>query len=549
MQAKRKLLPILLVLIAAALIVTACGGGAAGQEKTWFNLPATPLDVNPDGTLSVYGLGLPIGAVVPPTLVQQLQSADVQQFQVRIGANGIQLFTNGQGLPFISWDSESAKNLGAALSAAGITQMDMNQLRTVGLGLNLKIPPAQGKPVLDVPRWRGETAAPAAAPATGQPISLGISFDAEGNPSALGLSPEALAAIAGGALPKLDPGTLQMLSTMGLNKLQISTTPTAITIMANDNQPFPSLAYDAASLQRLVDLLKPMLQSTPDTLATLEQVAAILPNQNLNLTVGFNGTPVETKLSDLPIGISDSGSITFGGMPIPGAAIPAATLDQLKSAGIQSIGIAATDGGILLAANGQTLPKITYTDQGLNTLANLAGAAAGVSPQMITGGLQAVTSAGLSTSVALPGGQAAPAPTEPTFAPPDLGDVPTPTLRVAATVKDGQITSIGGLSAEQLAALGVALPTLPANVTDALKGLGAKQIDIVTEPNKLRVTADGNDVLGMEYDQASLKSAWDLAKPQLANGPLADPGLQKLIEEQFLPLLPGTDLKIAITLE
>lgn len=549
MQAKRKLLPILLVLIAAALIVTACGGGAAGQEKTWFNLPATPLDVKPDGTVSLYGIGLPVGAVLPATLVQQLQSADVQQLQVRIGANGIVIYSNGQELPFISWNSESAKNLGAALSAAGITQMDMNQLRTVGLGLNLKFPPAQGQPVLDVPRWRGETAPPAAAAPTGQAINLGISFDAEGNPSALGMSPEALAAIAGGALPKLDPGTLQMLSTMGMNKLQISTTPTAITIVANDNQPFPSLAYDAASLQRLVDLAKPMLQSTPDTLATIEQVAAILPNQNLNLTVGFNGTPVETKLSDLPVGISDSGNITFGGMAIPGAAIPAATLDQLKSAGIQSIGIAATDGGILLAANGQTLPKITYTDQGLNTLANLAGAAAGVSPQMITGGLQAVTAAGLSTSVALPGGQAAPAPTEPTFAAPDLGDVPIPTLRVAATVKDGQITSVGGLSAEQLAALGVALPTLPANVTDALKGLGAKQVDIVTEPNKLRVTADGADVLGMEYDQASLKAAWDLAKPQLADGPLADPGLQKLIEEQFLPLLPGTDLKIAITLE
>ena len=57
----------------------------------------------------------------------------------------------------------------------------------------------------------------------------------------------------------------------------------------------------------------------------------------------------------------------------------------------------------------------------------------------------------------------------------------------------------------------------------------------------MRVTADGSDVLGMEYDQASLKSAWDLAKPQLANGALADPGLQKLIEEQFLPLLRASE--------
>ena len=106
MQAKRKLLPILLVLIAAALFIAACGGGgAAGQEKTWFNLPAAPLDVNPDGTLSLYGIGLPVGAIVPPTLVQQLQSANVQQFQARIGANGVYVLANGQELPFVSWSA------------------------------------------------------------------------------------------------------------------------------------------------------------------------------------------------------------------------------------------------------------------------------------------------------------------------------------------------------------------------------------------------------------------------------------------------------------
>lgn len=553
MQAKRKLLPILLVLIAAALFVAACGGGgggAAGQEKTWFNLPAAPLDVNPDGTLSLYGIGLPVGAIVPPTLVQQLQSANVQQFQARIGANGVYVLANGQELPFVSWNADSAKNLEAALRAAGIAQVDLNQLRTVGLGVNLKLPPAQGQPVLDVPRWRGETTVtPAEGAATGEPLSLGITYDPEGNPSAMGLSPDAFAALTGGALPTLSPTTLQTLSTLGWNKLQIKTTPNAIQLVANDDQALPSLAFDAASLQRLVELATPMMSGTPETMATIQQLTTMLAQQPLNLSVGFNGTPVETNLSDLPVGIADGGAITFGGMPIPGAAIPPATLEQLSAAGVQSVGVAATDGGVLLAVNGQTLPKITYTDAGLNTIANLAGGMAGVSPQMITGGLAAVTNAGLSTSIALPGGEAAPAPTEPTFAPPDLGDVPTPTLRVAATVKDGQITSVGGLSAEQLSALGVTLPTLPPTVNDALTNLNAKQINIVTEPNKLRVTADGTDVLGLEYDQASLKSAWDLAKPQLADGPLADPALQKLIEEQFLPLLPGADIKIAVTVE
>jgi hypothetical protein len=556
MQAKRKLLPILLVLIAAALFVSACGGGgAAGQEKTWFNLPAAPLDVNPDGTVSLYGIGLPVGTVVPPTLVQQLQSANVQQFQARIGANGVYILANGQELPYVSWSSESAENLESALRAAGIAQMvgldrvSLNQLRTVGLGVNLKIPPAQGQPVLDVPRWRGETAAPAAGAAAAEPLSLGITYDAAGNPAAMGLSPEAFAALTGGALPTLDPATLQLISAMGWDKLQIRTTPNSLQLVANDDQPLPSLAFDAASIQRLVDVVAPMMAATPETLATIQQLTSMLSNQPLNLSVGFNGTAVETNLSDLPVGIADDGSITFGGMSIPGAAIPPATLEQLSAAGVQNVGIAATEGGVLLAVNGQTLPKITYTDAGLNTIANLAGGMAGVSPQMITGGLAAVTNAGLSTSIVLPGGEAAPAPVEPTFAPPDLGDVPAPTIRVAATVQDGQITSIGGLSAEQLGALGVTLPTLPAEVNTALTNLNASQIDIATEPNRLSVAADGTEVLGLEYDQASLLAAWNLAKPQLADGPLADPALQALIEEQFLPLLPGADIKIAVTVE
>jgi hypothetical protein len=216
---------------------------------------------------------------------------------------------------------------------------------------------------------------------------------------------------------------------------------------------------------------------------------------------------------------------------------------------VQNLGIAATDDSILLAVNGQAMPKISFTPDGLNTVANIASGAAGVQPEMITGGLQALANAGLSTSITLPGGTAAPAPTEPTFAPPDLGDVPTPTMRVAATIQDGQITSVAGLSAEQLSALGVTLPTLPPNVNDILTDLDAAQIDIVTEPNRLRVSADGTDVVSMEYDQASLLAAWNLAKPQLADGPLGDPALQALIEEQFLPLLPGADIRMAITVE
>ncbi len=550
MQAKRKLLPILLVLLVAALIVAACsGGGAAGQEKTWFNLPAVPLDVNPDGTLSLYGIGLPVGAVLTPDLVQQLQAANVQQLQVRAGANGVFIYVNGQALPYLAWDSQSAANLNQVLQAAGMT-VDANQLRTVGLGANLKIPPAQGQAALNIPRWSGETVIPAAQPAAEDTLSLGITVNDQGQISALGLPADVLAAMTGGALPVIDAGTLAMINTLGWNTLSVQTTPGGITLVANGDQPLPYLAFDAESLQRGIDVAKPLLEpSNPSLIPLLQQVATMLPTQNLDLTIGFNGTEVPTQLSDLPVGIADDGSITFSGMAIPGATIPAETLTRLTEAGIGSLGVAATDDSILLAVNGQSLPKISFSPAGLDTVANLASSVAGVQPAMITGGLQALANAGLSTSITLPGGEAAPAPTEPTFAAPDLGDVPTPTIQVAATVQDGQITSVAGLTADQLAALGVALPALPANINDLLTGFGAEQVNLVTSPNKLSVVLDGQETINLEYDQASLLAMWNLLKPQLAGTALEDPALQGLIEQQFLPLLPGSNINLAVTLQ
>lgn len=554
MQAKRKRLPILLVLLIAAVIVAACsgGGGAGGREQTWFNLPAVPLDVNADGTLSLYGIGLPVGAVLQPEMVQQLQAANVQQLQVRVGANGVFIYVNGQALPYVAWDSQSAENLSQVLSAANVSTMglNVNQLRTVGLGVNLNIPPAEGQPVLNVPRWSGETVIPPAAPAAENTLALGLSFNEQGQPSALGLPADTLASIAGGALPTLDANTLALITALGWDTLSVQTTPGGITMVANGDQPLPYLAFDAESLQRGIDVATPFLAtSNPSLVPLLQQVATMLPSQNLDITVGFNGTEVPTQLSDLPVGIADDGSITFSGMAIPGATIPAETLTRLTDAGIGSVGVAATENSILLAVNGQSMPKISFTADGLNTVANLASSLAGVQPAMITGGVQALSNAGLSTSITLPGGEAAAAPTEPTFAAPDLGDVPTPTITVAATVQDGQITSVGGLTAEQLSALGVTLPALPANINSTLESFGAQQVDIVTEPNRMRIVLDGQDTISLEYDQASLLNAWNLAKPQLADGPLSDPAVQALIEEQFLPLLPGSNINLAVTLE
>ncbi len=56
-------------------------------------------------------------------------------------------------------------------------------------------------------------------------------------------------------------------------------------------------------------------------------------------------------------------------------------------------------------------------------------------------------------------------------------------------------------------------------------------------------------MLSIQHDKASLEAAWNLAKPFLADGPAADPALQKLIEEMVLPMLPGTAISVNIAVE
>ncbi|MCB0133665.1 MAG: hypothetical protein KDD75_00965, partial [Caldilineaceae bacterium] len=118
---------------------------------------------------------------------------------------------------------------------------------------------------------------------------------------------------------------------------------------------------------------------------------------------------------------------------------------------------------------------------------------------------------------------------EASYAPAELGDMAAPVIKLNATLKDGQITSVGGLSAEQLAGLGVALPALPANVMQILGDLDAKTVGIVNTPNNLEISVNGAPVASIDYDAASLATALELAKPYLAGTPLEDPAVMQLI--------------------
>jgi hypothetical protein len=313
--------------------------------------------------------------------------------------------------------------------------------------------------------------------------------------------------------------------------------------------PLPSIAYDAATLEKTLGMASSFVD--PATAPLLSGLAPQLPNMDVTLNVCLKGQDCGSAQlpKDLAVKVAANGALNVLGMDLPGAALPAATLDTLGKVAKSGVAIAASPESIAVSIDGQTLPRINIAPAGLDLVAALAAPALGLPAADAKGAVEGLLGSGMNVSVAMPGGTAPAPPTDLTFAPADLGDMAAPTIRMQATVKDGQITSAAGLSAEQLAGLGVSLPTLPPAATDLFAQLGAKTVEIVNSGNKLDIKVNGDTLLSLDHDLASLQAALNVAKPFLAGSPLEDPGVAQLITEQILPLVPGSDMQITINVE
>ena len=550
MQAKRTFLPILLVVVFVVFVIAACSAGASGQDKTWFNLPSVPVDIDASGAASVYGIGV---TQLPPEQVQLIQSLG-EKVELRAGANGIHVYIDGQDQPYIAWNDESAANLQQLLSSVPATAPAapvIPWLRQIGLGAAVSVPPVGGS-AKQIPAWRGETNASPQAPATEMPpLSLGVSFDDTGAGSIGGIPGNLLAPLTGGANPlQLDPGLLAQLKGFGIENLGIQTTPGGLDILVN-GAPMPSLAYDPSYLERLTGLLPALPGLDAATAGLVSGIAGQLPNMNLGLNVDLSGQPVDLKLSDLPVKLGDDGSLQVLGLAIPGVTLPMETLQPLRDLGVSQLALNASTEAINIAVDGKALPRIRFAPDSMATVAGIVGSQTGLPPALLDAGLNTLLKdGGITTRIALSGevDQSA-APAEATFAPADLGDMAAPVIRAKVGVKAGQIVSVGDLSAEQLAQLGVTLPALPPNVMQILSDLDAQTVDIVNTPNNLSIKVNGAELMSIDYDAASLATALELAKPYLAGTPLEDPAVMQLIQEQILPIAPAADVNVQITVE
>jgi antitoxin component of MazEF toxin-antitoxin module len=539
MQPRFKLHPALLVALIASLLLGACGGGETG--KTWFNLPSIAVNVQPDGTAKVAGFNA--GAVLPPPLIQQLQAAQVEKLEARIGYNGVHVYADGTDLPYLSWDANAVNTLQDLLrQMPNIPNKDLIAnllpwLRTFGVGVAINLPGAE-----NAPRWRGETAVQAeqTEPTIG-PFTLGgVAFDETGALH-IGNIPGSQLGLAG---PLLDPNTLGMLQSLGLNNLRVTTGPNGINLSMND-RPLPGIAYDSARLSAVQPIIGAL---APDVAPMLETVLPTIQSTQIDAAVSFNGPtgePAALELGAVPVKLNTDGTLNAFGVAVPGVTLPADLMQKLQAAGVQTLNVDVGQEGLFLAANGQTLPTITWTPETLATLGTVVAPLAGMSPETITSLLNLINqSGGLQANIAVGEGEPTAAEINRTLTTPSGEGAPV--MRLNATVQDGVIESVEGLG--NLADLGIGPVALPPNVMQILQGMNAQQVQIDTNPGTVNLLVDGNTALTINWDETSLATVMQLATPFLAGTPLEDPNVARLVQEQILPLLPGSDVDVTLNL-
>lgn len=558
MQARPKIVKILVVALLVSLILAACGGGSTG--KTWFNLPSAKVHIQPDGAMRVWGLN--VGYFPQPALIQQLQAANIQQLEVRTGYNGIHVYANGEDLPYIKWDETSVQTLQEVLpQLPGVPNADtiasaLPWLRTIGLGVLLDMPLAQGTSDLAIPKWSGETSFTTTTPTETVlgPLVIGsLTFDPQGQAIIEGVPASTLEQALGMPIPlALDANMLSILQGLGAQVVQVKVQPNGIDLSLND-RPLPSIAWDEQRLNSLLTYV-PAFVADPAQVATLNQVVPLLNAADVTVAVSFTGEQaVDTVLTPIEINMTPEGDLLLFGIPVAQGAIPADTIANLQAANIQQFALSVQPTGLSLAANGQTLPTVTWTEESLATLVNVIGPMAG-GTDLLNTLLPVVLGLGPNVKVNVPlaeGATAVEIPAEVTFAvQPVEANPQAPIIRVNTAVDvAGNLVMLGGFSAEELATLGITLPTLPADSLTALRAGGVEQLQLNTEPGILHLQFDGSEALALNYDEPSITTALDIVTPFLGDSPLATPVINQLLREQFVPLMLTSNVNIAIDLE
>lgn len=543
------------------MILGACGGSGAGS--TWFNLPSVPVKVQADGTAKVFGFN--IGAILTADQISQLQASNIQQLNVRVGHNGVHFYANGEDLPYIAWNDDSVATLQEILPKlssvpnGGQIASGLTWARRIGLGAAINLPVGPGQSALDIPRWSGETTF---TPETPSEVTIGP-FDiaglavnpADGTLSIDGIPLAQLESALGMNFGAVVPANiLSILDEIDAETVTVATNPNGIDLGLN-GKPLPSLAYDSASLSRVLVLIDPLV-TDPALAAQLNDLVPKLPGAQLNVVASLNGTPAgQTALGTVKLTLDEQGRLGAYGFPLTGSLVAPAVIQQLQAANLQQVDAKVDGESIMLSANGKTLPTVAWNNDTLPVLSQVVGGVTGLRPTLVSTIVDLLQGTGVSAQLNLPLAAGAEAvvvgdPFADGIQAPVLGDFAPPVIRVnLAYDSANNLKSIGPVTAQELNdQMGVALPGLPANIVTVLNEVGANELRAVNSPGQFDLLINSESAVALQYDVDSLIEVLGLLAPFLQGTIMEDPAISGLIQQEILPLVPGSDLNVNVML-
>ncbi len=279
--------------------------------------------------------------------------------------------------------------------------------------------------------------------------------------------------------------------------------------------------------------------------------------------------PPEAVVVDLPslaLDVATDGSLSMGGVPLAdlGAAfgapldisLPADTIAQLASVGVQHIQLVNSPGGLQIFLNGQAIPSIGWN-------AVLLANAAGLAPMPALGKvLPILTQLGVGVTLRLPLAEGATAiPLAPV-----AGDSSAARLAAAQTAfvesvgQPPQITipvyyaadgtwTVAGLSGEEWqAATGMdfwkKLNLRERDINGAM-GLGIKQFTLRLNPEGVHFIVNDTELPYVDWSEGKLASAVDVASDAglMSSIGVAPDALQMLLDT-FLPMVTSSNVDI-----
>jgi hypothetical protein len=287
---------------------------------------------------------------------------------------------------------------------------------------------------------------------------------------------------------------------------------------------------------------------------TLNQVVPLLAGADVRIDVSFTGEQtVDTVLAPIRLTANENGDLLLSGIPLASGAIPADAMANLQAANVQQLNLSLQPTGIYVAANGQPLPTITWTEESLPVLTGVVGPMAG-GEDLLNAVLPVGLGLGPNVELTLPAAEGAEAVEVPeeidyTIQPVEAGEN-NPVINLTLGIDEaGNIVSLGGFTADDFASLGVNLPAIPADSLAALRDAGIQQVALDTEPGVLNVVLDGTTALSVNYDGQSVSTALDVAQPFMTDSPISDPSVNQALREILLPVALTSNVDVTIDLE